>query len=295
MSHQLSSPCDFHSLTRPSGCASAVSLLRAQGYRLLFVTNNSGKSRVAYAAKMRELGFDLRLQPSSILSSSYATAHFIAQQPPHVFDKSRHAVYFIGDSGIAEELSLVGIRSVSARQLLGEGVVARSKLSSMPLDPTLAAVVVGIDDQLTYAKIAYAAALINEPLSVANQQQQQRLFVATNRDSTLPTAGRDLPGAGACVAAVEAASGRQPINLGKPEPLMFELARAELQLEPSECLMIGDRLDTDIEFGARAGMDTLLVETGISKRADVMRADNRTYPTYIVSDVNQLIAQHSEE
>ena len=244
---------------------------------------------------MRELGFDLRLQPSSILSSSYATAHFIAQQPTRLFDKSRHAVYFIGDTGIAEELSLLGIRSVSARQLLGEGVLPRSQLSSMPLDPSLAAVVVGIDDRLTYAKIAYAAALLNEPLS--GDEQQQRLFVATNRDSTLPTAGRDLPGAGACVAAVEAASGRQPINLGKPEPLMFELARAELQLEPSECLMIGDRLDTDIEFGVRAGMDTLLVETGISKRADVMKADNRTYPTYIVSDVNQLIAssRHGEK
>jgi len=258
------------------------------------VTNNSGKSRVAYEAKMREMGFDLNLQPSSILSSSYATAHFIAQQPPHAFDRRRHAVYFIGDTGIAEELKLQGIRAVSARELLGSAPVPRSQLSSMPLDPAIAAVVVGIDDQLTYAKIAYAAGLLSEPMA-ADSGGQQRLFIATNRDSTLPTAGRDLPGAGACVAAVEAASGRRPVNLGKPEPLMFQLASEELKLTASECLMIGDRLDTDIEFGVRAGMDTLLVETGISKRADVMSADNRTYPTYIVSDVNQLLADSDEK
>ena len=263
----------------------------SQGHRLLFVTNNSGKSRAAYESKMREMGFDLALQPSSILSSSYATAHFLSQQPSHVFDRSRHAAYFIGDSGIADELQLLGIRAVSARQLLGSAPVPRSQLSSMALDQSIAAVVVGIDDQLTYAKIAYAAALLNEPM--ADSGGQQRLFIATNRDSTLPTAGRSLPGAGACVAAVEAASGRQPINVGKPEPLMFQLARSELQLTASECLMIGDRLDTDIEFGVRAGMDTLMVETGISTRADVMSADNRTYPTYIVSDVNQLLDDSS--
>ena len=243
---------------------------------------------------MREMGFELNLQPSSILSSSYATAHYVAQQPSEKFDRSKHAVFYIGDTGIAEELQLLGIRSVSARDLLGSAPVARSKLSSMALDPTVAAVVVGIDDQLTYAKIAYASALLNEPMaSSGSGQPQQRLFIATNRDSSLPTAGRELPGAGVCVAAVEAASGRQPVNLGKPEPLMFQLASSELQLVARECLMIGDRLDTDIEFGMRAGMDTLMVETGINKRADVMQADNRTHPTYIVSDVNQLLKDNN--
>ena len=261
-----------------------------QGHRLLFVTNNSGKSRSAYGAKMRELGFELALQPSSILSSSYATAHFLAQQPQHVFDRRTQSVYFIGDSGIAEELQLLGIRAVSARELLGSKPVPRSQLSSMKLDPSMAAVVVGIDDQLTYATVAYAAALLNEP---PESSGQQRLFIATNRDSTLPTAGRELPGAGMCVAAVEAASGRQAVNVGKPEPLMFQLASEELRLTASSCLMIGDRLDTDIEFGVRAGMDTVLVETGISQRADVMVAHNRTYPTYIVSDVNQLLADNT--
>ena len=233
------------------------------------------------------MGFELALRPSSILSSSYAAAHFVAQQPQLSFDKAQHAVYYIGDTGIADELQLQGVRAVSARQLLGSAPVPRSQLSSMALDPSIAAVVVGIDDQLTYATVAYAAALLNEPTPSSGQQ---RLFIATNRDSTLPTAGRDLPGAGVCVAAVETASGRRPVNVGKPEPLMFQLARDELQLLATHCLMIGDRLDTDIEFGVRAGMDTLLVETGISKRADAMSDDNHIHPTYIVSDVTQLLA-----
>ena len=280
-------PSAIESATAPFTRCAVRRCCVCQGHRLLFVTNNSGKSRVAYESKMRSMGFGRALQADSVLSSSSAAAHYIAQQPLHVFDRSTHAVYFIGDTGIAEELQLRGIRAVSARELLGSAPVARSKLSSQPLDPSIAAVVVGIDDQLTYAKIAYAAALLSEPMAGG----QQRLFVATNRDSTLPTAGRDLPGAGVCVAAVETASGRAAVNVGKPEPLMFQLASDELHLAPPEhCLMIGDRLDTDIAFGQRAGMHTMLVETGISKRADAMRADNSAHPTYIVADVSQLLA-----
>jgi 4-nitrophenyl phosphatase len=276
----------WHESDVVSGAIATLKQLQGRGHTLLFVTNNSGKSRSAYAEKMRQMGFDLQLTPHSVLSSSYAAAHFLSTQPS--FDKAVHTAFFLGDSGIAEELSLVGIRAIDARPLIGSAPLPRSRLSTIQLDPSIQAVVVGIDDQLTYSKVSYAASLLRDTTDDAGAR---RLFVATNRDATLPTGPRDLPGAGACVAAVEVASGRVPVNVGKPERLMFDLGRDALKLDEAKCLMIGDRLDTDILFGAKAGMDTLMVETGINSRADVMREDNDIHPTYIISDVNALLTE----
>ena len=286
--------CDgvlWHEADVVPGAIATLKALQSSGHTLLFVTNNSGKSRAAYAEKMKGMGFDLHLTPSSILSSSYAAAHFLSTQPS--FDKARHAAFYIGDTGIAEEMSLVGIRTVSARQLIGPHPLPRSQLSSMPLDPSINAVIVGIDDQLTYSTVAYASGLLCHPPD-STEPPQPRLFIATNRDATLPTSGRDLPGAGACVAAVEVASGRVPVNVGKPERLMFDLLSGAEGVQAGKCLMIGDRLDTDIAFGVNAGMDTLMVETGINSRQDVMKKDNTIHPTYIIKDVNDLLSEQKQ-
>jgi 4-nitrophenyl phosphatase len=245
------------------------------------VTNNSGKSRAAYAAKMQEMGFALsRLGPADVLSSSFAAAHFLSSHPE--FDAAAHRAFVLGDSGIAEEMALLGIQTVDARQSIGSAPITRDRLVRLELDPAVRAVVVGIDDQLTYAKVAHAAALLRDAAV-------SRLFVATNRDATLPTGVRDLPGAGACVAAVETASGRSPINVGKPARLLFDLAASALALDAARCLMIGDRLDTDIAFAAAVGMDSLMVESGISTREDIEQPGNSIRPTYIARDVNALL------
>ena len=287
--------CDgvlWHESDVVQGAIATLQHLEQRGCQLLFVTNNSGKSRASYAAKMREMGFTLTCltSPTSILSSSYATAAYLTAHP--TFDRTSDVVFYLGDVGLSEELSLAGIRCIDARARLGSAPIPRAHLSLMPLDPSVRAVVVGIDDQLTYAKISYATALLTSPPTPPHTSPC--LFIATNRDSTLPTSTRDLPGAGACVAAVEVASGRTPINLGKPERLLFTLAQADHPtLTPPTCLMIGDRLDTDIAFGVNAGIDTLLVETGIHKRRDVMEPSNRTYPTYILPDVNAMLHDQS--
>ena len=276
--------CDgvlWHESDVVPGAVATLKALEARGHTLLFVTNNSGKSRTAYADKIRQMGFDLHLTPSSVLSSSYAAAHYLSQQTQ--FDRSQHRAFFLGETGIADEMRLVGIETVDARALLGSAPLSRAFLSTVEVDPAVRAVVVGIDDQLTYSKVAYAAALLRDPAV-------PRLFIATNRDATLPTGPRDLPGAGACVAAVEVASGRTPVNVGKPERLLFDLAKAELQLDAGRCLMIGDRLDTDIAFGVGAGMDTLMVESGISSREEAISKENTIRPTFILRDVNAMLS-----
>ena len=292
--------CDgvlWHESDVVPGAIHTLQQLERRGCTLLFVTNNSGKSRASYASKMQDMGFTLTSLTNphtSILSSSYAAAAYLSTLDPDLFNPALHTAFFLGDTGIADELRLAHIRTVDARQLLGPHPHPRAELARMAVDPSIRAVIVGIDDQLTYSKIAYASALLTTPPQAPHTSPP--LFIATNRDSTLPTSTRDLPGAGACVAAVETASGHTPINLGKPERLLFDLARADHpQMEPAACLMIGDRLDTDIAFGMNAGVDTLLVETGIHKRGDVMREGNRVRPTYILPNVNAMLLEGTQQ
>ena len=146
----------------------------------------------------------------------------------------------------------------------------------------------GIDEQFTYTKCAYAVAALSQlrdPAGDPHADDNRRcMFISTNQDSTLPTGGHLLPGAGSCVAMIATSSGRTPINIGKPEVQMLRLAIEKFNLDPARVLMIGDRLDTDILFGLRGGVQTLFVaETGINRRRDIERLDIR--PTFIADNV----------
>ena len=113
------------------------------------------------------------------------------------------------------------------------------------------------------------------------------LVRATNADTTLPTEAGLVPGAGSIVAALEAASGQRPIVIGKPETPMLETAMTQMGVRPEETVMLGDRLDTDILAGERAGMPTVLVLTGVSTREDLASAE--ALPDVVVSDLPSLV------
>jgi 4-nitrophenyl phosphatase len=138
-------------------------------------------------------------------------------------------------------------------------------------------VVIGLDLDFTYAKLKAAHEAI----------QRGALFIATNADSTLPTEAGLVPGAGSIVAALAAASGRLPIVIGKPETPMLETAMMRMGVRPEETVMLGDRLDTDILAGERAGMPTVLVLTGVSTREDLASAE--ALPDVVVSDLPSLL------
>jgi 4-nitrophenyl phosphatase len=112
-------------------------------------------------------------------------------------------------------------------------------------------------------------------------------FVATNADTTLPTETGLVPGAGSIVAALAAASGQPPVIIGKPETPMLMAAMEQMGTIPAETVMLGDRLDTDILAGARAGMPTVLVLTGVSTRDDLATAE--ALPDVVVSDLPSLV------
>jgi 4-nitrophenyl phosphatase len=121
------------------------------------------------------------------------------------------------------------------------------------------AVVVGMDREFTYQRMNKAANFVRQGLP----------FFGTNPDLTYPTPDGLAPGAGACIAAVEAASGKKAIMAGKPNPYLFEVAIERLGSSPEKTLVVGDRLETDILGGFNAGCKTLLVLSGVSQIKDL--------------------------
>ncbi|HIH44588.1 MAG TPA: HAD-IIA family hydrolase, partial [Candidatus Methanoperedenaceae archaeon] len=206
--------------------------LRGKG-KVIFLTNNSTKSRREYALKLNRMG--IPCDETDIVTSSYAAALYITGN----FGRSR--VYPVGEYGLTYELWMQG-HSIS---------------------DSADVVVAGLDRSLTYRKLAIALANIRNGAK----------FIATNRDATMLTEHDILPGAGAIVAALETACGISPVVVGKPETYIVDSVLSQLGASPGECTIIGDRLETDILLGKRLGMRTVLVLSGVSKDAGNSRPD----------------------
>lgn len=231
------------------GAREVVNTLQERGKLVLFATNNASLSRRTYAEKMRSLGFNV--DPREIYCSSYVTAKLLSGKVERV--------YVVGEEGLIEELELAGLK---------------------PVDSDKAeCVVVGLDRGLTYSKLSKALACL----------LRGALFVATNRDPTLPTESGLALGAGAIVAALEAASGRSvDIVAGKPFPFMFELALKDWNLEASKTLVVGDRLDTDVAGAKRAGLASALVLSGVTSLDEVRSA--KVSPDFVLRSITDLVS-----
>lgn len=233
------------------GAAEAVELARSLGYRPFFLTNNSTRTRSQYVERLRRMGIECT--ESDVITSAYATAEYLKSVAPN-----GARVYVIGEEGLKVELRLAGF-------LLSE---------NGPVD----FVVVGLDREFNYGKLARAQRAI---LSGAD-------FIATNPDATFPTEDGLIPGAGSIVAAVERATGRRPKVIGKPEPFMLELALRLSGARREDCVVVGDRLDTDILAGNRAGMVTVLVLTGVTAEEEAKGATGEMRPDFIIPDLRGL-------
>ncbi|KPJ07195.1 Phosphoglycolate phosphatase [Papilio machaon] len=232
------------------GSADTMNYFRKIGKRVFFVTNNSTKIRSDFALKAQQLGFIA--DENEILSTSYLVAHYLKSIG---FKKK---VYLIGSNGIGDELNAVGIKHVG----VGPDHVKPDFKSLKPtdLDSEVGAVVVGFDEHVSYPKFMKAASYL---------ASEDCLFVATNTDERFPKSSSIVvPGSGTLVRAVETCSERKALVLGKPH----EYIRKYLEscgLNPARTLMIGDRCNTDIEFGVRCGFQTLLVLTGVTSTRDL--------------------------
>lgn len=235
------------------GLSAVFERLAARGLRFVLATNNASKRPGDYVLRMA--GYGVLLEQDQVLTSGMAAAEDL---------KRRHApgvdVYVIGESGLNEALEEAGFR------------VATDALRDV------AAVVVGFDRSLTYAKLRDAAVLL----------QRGAEFVATNTDASFPVEGAVHPGAGATVVALSATTGMSPRVVGKPEPPLFAMATDALRATPDRVLVVGDRLDTDIAGAVRAGMWSVLVTTGIDTEATMSASPWR--PDVVLSGLDELAA-----
>jgi len=232
------------------GSPEVINRFRALGKRVFYVTNNSTKHRREYKDKVDKLGFGGDLE--EIIGTAYLAATYLNDSG---FDKNKK-VYIVGSSGITQELDDVGIQYLPIGPDT-DGHIELTTASSVNLDPNVEAVIAAMDLHISFTKLLKAASYLAKPGSI---------FIATNTDAQFPLKGHNVvvPGTGSMVAAVATAAGRDPIVLGKPNKLMFEIVqKRHPSVQPERTLMIGDRADTDILLGKNCGLQTLMVGSGV--------------------------------
>jgi glycerol-1-phosphatase len=233
------------------GAVESLNRLAGIGVGLGYVTNNASRSPAEVAQHLRELGAPAEEQ--QVVSSPQAAAELLVSLLP-----AGARVLITGGDALAREIELAGL------------VPVRSG-AEQPV-----AVVQGFHPDLGWKDLAEASYVV----------AGGAVWVATNTDLTIPQARGMAPGNGTLVAAVAAATGRQPVVAGKPEAPLFHTAAKRLAADRP--LVIGDRLDTDILGGNNAGFATVAVLTGVDTRESILAARTRERPTFLINDLTDL-------
>ncbi len=224
-----------------------VERLKSNGTKFLVLTNNPLYTPGDLAHRLKAMGLDV--SAGSIFTSAMATARFLQAQKPG------GTAFVIGESGLTEPIHDAGY---------------------VITDIAPDYVVLGETHAYNFARITKAIRLI-----VGGAR-----FIATNPDPSGPTDEGIVPACGAMAALIEAASGKSPFYVGKPNPLMMRTALNYLDVHSENTVMIGDRMDTDIVAGVESGMQTILVLSGVTERDDVDRYPYQ--PTRIVESVAEI-------
>ncbi len=255
------------------GVPETLEMLRAMGKRLIFVTNNSTKSRAGYTKKFESLG--LAVNPEEIFSSSFAAAAYLES-----IDFKKKA-YVVGETGILEELDGVGVEYTGGEADAGKQVTLASG-ELMQHDEDVGAVIVGFDRNINYYKIQYATLCIRENPGC--------MFIATNTDAvTHLTGAQEWAGNGSMVGAIKGSTKREPIVVGKPAAFMLDYIANKFDIRKDQITMVGDRLDTDILFGNDGGLNTLLVLSGVTTKDMLCSDDNTIAPNYYTDKLADLL------
>ena len=223
--------------------------IERRAWKTAFVTNNATRSVDQYVAKLASFG--VKTEAEHIINSGLATARYLQERYP-----SGGQVYILGEQGLFATLEEFGFTHAMESPL---------------------AVVASLDREVDYQKLKEASTFIRQGVP----------FLGTNPDPSLPTPDGYIPGTGAILAALTAASGQSPLIMGKPSPVMYHIALSVLGVKPENALAIGDQMPTDIAAGVEAGCQTALVLTGVSTRETV--AEFEFQPTYFANDLTELI------
>lgn len=216
------------------GAAGTLAALAAAGVRHVFLSNKPLERPSAYAAKLTRLG--VPTDPAEVINSSRVLASHLRRTSPGA------RLFVVGEPPLKEELREAGLTVVED-------------------SPEVDFVVLAFDRTFDYRKLnlAFQAVKIHGAR-----------LVATNADRSCPVDGGEIPDAAGMIAAVEATTGHKvELVAGKPSPLVVEAALEHLGVRTEECLMVGDRLETDMAMGQAAGLKTALVLTGVTARGDL--------------------------
>lgn len=235
--------------TAIEGSFEGVKHLRERGVETFFLTNYAGRKREAYSKKLKEMGFEA--SSDEVVTSGWLTAEFIAENFPD------SEVFVLGEEGLEEELRDKSIDVAESCQKPEILVVSnKSDLSYEDLKDVLR----GIDDDTK--------------------------ILGTNPDETIPGEEGEIPGAGTIISAVETMTGKTAEVIGKPSETAVETVTEIKDVEPEKCMMIGDRLNTDIVMGKENNMETVLVLSGVTDREEVESSDTR--PDHIIKSLKEI-------
>jgi len=239
------------------GAHETISGLRGAGRRVIFLSNNPLLSCEAYAARLTRMG--VPTEPHAVVNSSQVMVAYLRARFP------RQRLFVIGERSFRDELLDAGF-----------------SLTEQP--GTIDVVVAAFDRGFDYRKLQIAFDAVRAGAR----------FVATNRDPYCPVPGGGLPDCAAVIAAIEASTGaRVEEVVGKPSAVMARAVLDRLGLPPDRTIMVGDRLETDIAMGVRAGMHTALVLTGATRRSDL--AASSVHPEFVLDDLRGLLPREAAE
>lgn len=232
------------------GVQAFFAMLRQRQLSFVLATNNSTATPEGVVERLATCG--TQIFPEEVLTSSMATAAYLQTRLP-----SAAKIHPVGEDAVRNALQHAGF--TLSDQTHG-----------------IDAVVIGFDRDITWQKLTSAALAV----------QHGALFVGTNPDVSFPMEEGQAPGNGAFVKVIEVTTKVKPIIVGKPEPLLYQQAVAQLQLESERTLVIGDRLETDILGAKRAGMTSALVLTGVTSREELENATVK--PDWVFDDLPAL-------
>lgn len=228
-----------------------VNQLQAAGKKVMFLTNKTIESREKYVEKLR--GFQINVTIDQILNPTVTLIQYLRKHHPDA------VLYIIGEKIIKNELAQAGFRTARTPEETDIVIISWDR-----------------DFHYNHLNFAYQAVKLGAKM------------IATNPDRTCPMEDGDVPDCAGMTGALEAVSGKKiDVQIGKPSILTIQAALNVIQLQPEECIMIGDRLETDIRMGIEAGMKTALVLTGVSTEQDVLTSPWQ--PDYVLSSVASLL------
>ena len=227
--------------------------IRATGRRYLFMTNNSSKSVEDYIKKLEKLGISATRE--DFITSSQATAYYLKQHYPN------HRLYVCGTNSLKKELEM-------------EGFTVTENL------PDVDCIVMGFDTELTFQKLEDVSRLLLTREGIP--------YIATNPDYVCPTEFGSVPDCGSVCDMIYNATGKRPVVIGKPSPLMPQLAMDRYGFSKDETAVVGDRIYTDIKSGLNAGITGVLVLSGETTK-EILDASTEK-PHLVLEDASAIIS-----